>query len=34
MTIVGDQGIEFETEPQYLDVLGYLFREASSEAED
>jgi hypothetical protein len=34
MPIVGDQGVEFETEPQYFDVQGYLFREASSESGD
>ena len=33
MPILSDQGIEFETEPQFLDVHEYLFREASSESE-
>jgi hypothetical protein len=34
MPIVGAQGIDLETEPQYLEVHGYLFREASSESGD
>jgi hypothetical protein len=34
MPVLREQGIEFETEPQFLDVHGYLFREASSQSGD
>ena len=34
MPILREQGVEFATEPQFLDVHGYLFREASSESRD
>jgi hypothetical protein len=34
MPIVRDQGVDFQTEPEYLEVQGYLFREASSESGD
>jgi hypothetical protein len=34
MPIVREHGIDFNTEPQYLEVQGYLFREASSAAGD
>ena len=34
MPIVREHGVNFEGEPQYLEVHGYLFREASSDAGD
>ena len=34
MPIIQGEGVVFEGEPQYLEVAGYLFREASSDAGD
>jgi hypothetical protein len=34
MPIVGGEGIDMVSEPQYLDVHGYLFQEASSAPAD
>ena len=32
--ILQEQGIDVQSQPEYLDVQGYLFHEASSEAGD
>ena len=34
MPVLREHGIEFASEPEFLDVHGYLFREASSESGD
>jgi hypothetical protein len=34
MPALREEGIEFAAEPEYLDVQGYLFREASSDSGD